>query len=216
MDYLDIHRKVRADGRPNFCGLQLPVPSKLNSEKFFQYLSDYWDWQIPFFVKFGFPLDIDRKKRLQSDLINHKSALQFPEHVEHYLKEEIKHQAILGPFSTPPIPLHTSPFLTREKSGSDKRRVIVDLSWPQGASVNDTVDSSSYMGVEFLLTLPTIDQVTKAVRKFGRNSFIAKIDISRAFKHIPIDPGDIDLLGLHWNKFFIEKWLKMGIIYSTT
>ena len=144
LEYLDIHRKVRADGRPNFCGLQLPGPSKLNSEQFFEYLSDYWDWQIPFFVKFRFPLYIDRNNKLQSDLINHKSALQFPDHVEHSLKEEIQHQAILGPFSTPPIPLHTS-FLTREKSGLDKRRVIVGLSWPQGASVNDAVDDSSYM-----------------------------------------------------------------------
>ena len=65
-------------------------------------------------------------------------------------------------------------------------------------------------GVEFLLTLPTIDQVTKAVKKFGRSSFIAKIDISRAFKHVPIDPGDIDLLGLHWHDFFIDY--KQGLL----
>ena len=28
-DYFDMHRKIRADGRPKFSGLQLPVSSKL-------------------------------------------------------------------------------------------------------------------------------------------------------------------------------------------
>ena len=103
-----------------------------------------------------------------SDLINHASANKFPTHVDHYLSEELRHDAILGPFETPPIPLHTSPFLTRDKSGSDNRRVIVDLSWLAEASVNNAVQSSKYVGVEFLLTLPTIDQVTKAVKNLGK------------------------------------------------
>ena len=80
----------------------------------------------------------------------------------------------------------------------------MDLSWPEGASVNNAVNASSYMGVEFLLTPRTIDQVTRAVLKIWEK-IIAKIDISGAFKHIPIDLGDIDLLGLHGNDFYIEK-----------
>ena len=35
LDYLEMHRRIRTDGRPNFCGLQLPVSSKLNAENFF-------------------------------------------------------------------------------------------------------------------------------------------------------------------------------------
>ena len=59
----------------------------------------------------------------------------------------------------------------------------------------------------FILTVPTIDHVTKAIRKIG---FIAKVDKSRAFKHIPIDPKDINLLALFWNSYFIEKNLVFG------
>ena len=59
-DLLWLHRELRADGRHNFAGLQIPISSKLNHEKWAQYLVDYWDWQLPLLIKFGFPLDFDR------------------------------------------------------------------------------------------------------------------------------------------------------------
>ena len=156
IDVLEAHLLLKNDGRPNYAGLQIPVKSKINHEKLAEYLKDYWDWQLPLLVKFGFPLDIDSSKVIETDQINHKSALMFKEHVNHYIETEKKHKAILGPFDIPPFKLHTSPFLTRDKSSSDKRRVIVDLSWPLENSVNDAVDSESYLGTPFLLTLPTI------------------------------------------------------------
>ena len=149
LNHLEMHKKLKEDGRPNYCGLQLPVPSKLNAEKFFHYLKDYWDWQVAFFVKFGFPLDICNSKILLSDPGNHPSAEKFPDHIDYYLKEELKHNAILGPFKHPPFKLHTSPFLTRERSDSDNRRLIEDLSWPHRCSVNDAVQSDTYVGVDF-------------------------------------------------------------------
>ena len=66
------------------------------------------------------------------------------------------------------------------------------------------------MGVDFALTFPTIDNVTQAVLKFGKNCHIAKIDISRAFKHVPIDPRDIKFLRLFWDAYFIELNLCFG------
>ena len=90
------------DGRPNFSGLQIPVKSSLNPDKFASYLKGYWDWQLPLFIKFGFPLDITPGAKLNSEEINHPSAEKFPTHVEHYIKEEIRHGALLGPFQTPP------------------------------------------------------------------------------------------------------------------
>ena len=59
--------------------------------------------------------------------------------------------------------LHISPFMTREKADSDKRRVIIDLSFPFGHSVNDGVTSEVYLGTPFLLTLPTIDDITSRI-----------------------------------------------------
>ena len=128
VDLITAHNRLIRDGRPNYKGLQIPIKSGLKPDKFAFYLKNYWDWQIPLFVKFGFPLDIDRDQPIFSEKINHKSALEHPSHVEKYIAEEIQHGAIMGPFNSPPFPLHTSPFLTREKSNSKDRRIIVDLS----------------------------------------------------------------------------------------
>ena len=107
-----------------------------------------------FFVKFGFPLDIRDHSNIRSDFINHPTPTNFPEHVHHYIETEKKHGAPLGPFLTPPVNnLHVSPFICREKSDSQNRRVIVDLSWPKGEAVNDAVESDSYVGVDFFINL---------------------------------------------------------------
>ena len=136
-DLLQLHKMLRQDGRYNYEGLQIPVPSKLNPKVWEKYLHQYWDWQLPLLIKFGFPLDFDLDSVITSHDINHKSATKYPDHVAVYLAEELQHQAILGPFKQPPIDkLHTSPFTTRDKPNSANRRVIIDLSWPLGESVN--------------------------------------------------------------------------------
>ena len=168
MSIIEAHKKLIKDGRPNYLGLQIPVKSALNHEKFATYLQDYWDWQLPFFIKFGFPLDIKNTSKIISEKINHKSAIDFLDHVDFYISEEKKFDSLLGPYENPPFDLHTSPFLTRDKSSSSKRRVIVDLSWPIGNSVNFNVVNDRYRGVDFALTFPSIDPVTKAVGKFGK------------------------------------------------
>ena len=198
-DILQLHRILRSDGGHNYEGLQIPVASKLNYDVWSNYLTEYWDWQLPLLIKYGFPLDFNRNSPIVSEKINHKSATSYPDHVDVYLKEEIDNKAMLGPFATPPIEnLHASPFMTHEKSNSDNRRVIIDLSWPIGESVNAGVTPDKYLGVDFILSYPSVDNIVAKVLKLGKGCQIFKVDISRAFCHVPIDPGDLDLLGLHW------------------
>ena len=191
--------------------------SKLNYEKWAQYLTTYWDWQLPLLIKYGFPLDFDRTFDTNSQKINHKSATEYPEHVTAYLQEELNNEAILGPFKTPPIDnLHVSPLMTRDKGSSVNRRVIIDLSWPLGHSVNSGVGGDCYLGTEFVLTYPSIDNITDEVLKLGKGCEIFKIDISRAFCHVPIDPGDLDLLGLHWEGYFLDQSLPFGFKHGSS
>ena len=153
---------------------------------------------------------------MQSEKINHKSALQCPSHVDVYLTHEMNHGAMLGPFRHPPMDnLHISPFMTRDKLSSDNRRVIIDLSWPKGQSVNSGVDSDRYLDVDFVLTYPSIDNITEEVLKLGKGCQIFKVDISRSFRHVPIDPGDLDLLGLHWEDYFIDRSLPFGFKHGS-
>ena len=146
------------DDRHNYKGLQIGVPSKLNAEAWANYLANYWDWQLPLLIKYGFPLDFDRDSTLICENVSHTSALKYPDHVSTYLREEMENKAVLCPFTEPPIDsLHTCPFMTRDKSSSINSRLIIDLSWPIGNSVNSGVSADKYLDKEFILTYPSID-----------------------------------------------------------
>ena len=123
--------------------------------------------------------------------------MQHAKHVEEYLQTEMAHGAILGPFDDISSKLyHCSPLLTRPKP-PDKRRVIVDLSFPRGNSVNDHIDKNKFDGYNFTLKLPTIDHITTAMKQFN-DPVIGKIDISRAFRNLRVDPRDAMKIGISW------------------
>ena len=210
------HIAVRARGCPNFMGARIPVQSELNIKQWEKVLAEYWDRQLIELLKFGFPLDFNRQCTLTSDKKNHASAVDHPNDVLAYIQEEVNHNAILGPFHTDPIPkMHSSPFMTREKPNSDTRHVIIDLSWPKGSSVNSGIDKNSYLGSEFALTFPTVDNITEHLKKVGPGAHIFKIDISRAFRHIKLDPADYDLLGLHLDATYLDTCLPFGMTHRS-
>ena len=86
---------------------------------------------------------------------------ELPQRHKGILQEEMSHGAILGPYDNNPIELaHYSPFMSRDKPGSSNCRVIIDLSWPKGSSVNDGILKDSYLGTDFSLSVPTVDNIT--------------------------------------------------------
>ena len=113
----------------------------------------------------------------------------------------------MGPFKQFPFHCHVSPFLTREKPNSTNRRVILDLSFPPGNSVNAGVSKDKYLGSYFELKYPLVDHIVESLKQLGPTALLYKIDISRAFRHIRIDPGDLDLLGLRHDDYFIDGTL---------
>ena len=94
--------------------------------------------------------------------------------------------------------------MTREKQNSEKRRVIIDLSWPQGLSVNAGIDKDLYLGWEFALSFSSTDDVTQSLKRIGPGAHIYKIDISSSFYHVKTDLLEYDLLGLYWNTAYVE------------
>ena len=77
---------------------QIPVQSQLNIDSWEKHLKNYWDKQLIFLIKYGFPLDFDPSIALDHKNKNHKSAIDYPQDIQAYLNEEMKFQAILGPF----------------------------------------------------------------------------------------------------------------------
>ena len=161
-----------------------------------------------FLIKHGLPLDFDPDISLNHTIINHRSEMDHP---QAYLEEERNFQAILGPNNVSPLSnLHISPLMARDKPGAKHRRVIADLRYPQGHSVNAGVDGESYLKSEFLLTLPSVDHITDQIQKLGKGCKIYKIYISRAFRHVKLDPGDYNLTGIHFNSYFVDTCLAFG------
>ena len=122
---------------------------------------------------------MQRQYNFISDTKNHSSVTQYPNDVAAYLQEEIGHKAIIGPFHTDPVPsMHFSPLITGDKPNSDTSRVIIDLPWPHGNSVNAGINKNSYSGSEFSLTFPTIDHITNKLKSLNPGYHLFKIDIS--------------------------------------
>ena len=177
---------------------------------------DYWDSQLIELLRHGFPLDFNRGSNLNHDLKNLSSANSFPHDIEAYLAEELSYGAIVGPFDSNPInQCHHSPFMTREKDGSDCRRVIVDLSWPKGYSVNAGIDKNSYLNSEFALQFPTVDHIVNELKCVGRGAHIFKTDVSHTFHHLKVNPADLDLLGLYWDAHYVDTCLPFGSRHGT-
>ena len=210
-DIITAHKLIRQSGVPNFFGLRIPVSTQLKVEAWRHHLTGYSDQQLIDLIQYGFPLDFDRDAILGETLDNHTSANDYASHVTKYIQGELQFGAMICPFDEKPCTLHISPFMTRDKAQSEVRHTIIDLSWPKGQAVNDGVNKNVYLGGEFEMHYPTIDKIVKQLNAIGPAANIFKVDISRAFRHIRIDPGDIDLLGLqHQGKYFIDLSLPFG------
>ena len=84
---------------------------------------------------------------------------------------------------------HSSPLLARPKD-VDRRRVILDLSYSNGDSLNDQVDRNLFDASAFILKLPSVDDTVKENNKYGDYNTLSKIDFARVFRNLCVDPAD--------------------------
>ena len=209
-DIITAHKIVRQTGIPNFLGARIPIASQLKPQRRHYHLARFWDKQLPDLIEYGFPLDFCRDGIFQPSDTNLMSALQNTSHVEQYISEELSYGAIHGPYHEKPFPMHVSPLMVRDKPNFNKKRTIMDLSWPKVFSVNHGVSKNSYLDTYFTLHYPSVNHIIQAIRNLGPDALLYKIDISRAFRHIRIDPGDLDLLGFHHNDYYFDGSLAFG------
>ena len=209
-----IHKMVKDSGYHNFEKCKIPLQTNLNIAKWEEYLSQYsyCDKIVVQYLAFGWPLNFVSETPPRSELRNHKGARDFSAFVDGYLKREVKNGRILGPFIRPPFEnFAVSPLNTVPKSDSDERRVIVDLSWPIGSSVNDGIDGELYLGEPSDLHFPTIDDIVTLIHQAGAGCFIYKRDLKTAYRQFPVDPGDWQYLGYFWNgRYYFDTTLCMG------
>ena len=192
----EIYSAVVQAGRYNYLGARAPVPSGLCVDAWRKRLEGYGDRTLVEFLEFGWPANCDRGMPIVPTWRNHPSAMQHPQDVEYYITTEKGHGAILGPFPSMPFnSMQISPLMTREKRDSEHRRIIMDLSWPHGASVNDAIQTKWYVDGPATIHLPTVDYMVGRLRNLGQGSYLYKTDLARGYRQLRIDPLDWPLLG---------------------
>ena len=206
---------VHASGLPNYQGCRIPLfNSKFNIKLWRKRLTSYHDRIVCEFLEFGFPLDFDRSKTVSDNVRrNHKGARDYPEFITNYIKKECSAGRMIGPFTENPlsVPLIVSPLNTVPKSSKDERRVIVDLSWPHGASINDGISKDRYLGETINYHYASVAEICEMVRQVGPGAVIYKRDLRHAYRQIPVDPGDYCYLGYAWeDSLYMDSVLVMG------
>ena len=69
---------------------------------------------------------------------------------------------------------------------------------------------NKFLGSYFTLRYLSLDHITQILSEFGPQALIYKIVISRVFRHLRIDPGDLDLLGIKHKDYYIDGTLPFG------
>ena len=205
---------VRLDDRPNIYGSQVPLKTSWNIPLCMQLASSTSDREVVNFLLYGWSLNHDGRPATINHT-NHASALNHAQHVTNYIQKELSLGCLLGPFATIPWSkdVATSPMSTRPKKNSEKRRIIMDLSWPPGASVNDGISKDTYLHQLMQVTYPTVDAICKRAFKIGSGVRAYKKDLNRAFKQLFMQPNDWPMLGISWQgAWFFDKTAVMGSI----
>lgn len=213
--FIQLQELVKASGLYNFEYCQIPLNTKLNIPFFRFMLSDYKDKHVCELLEYGFPIGFSGKvQQLSQNIKNHKGVSEFPTEVRQYLEKERSYKAVLGPFEQIPFSdeFRISPLNTVSKRDSAERRVILDLSFPEGSAINDGISKDFYLNDKITLTFPRVDNLVDLIKITGRGCHLFKRDLKRAYRQIPVDPGDVPLLGYGFeNQFYFDKYLSMGL-----
>ena len=159
-------------------------------------------------IKEGFRVGFDYHHRCQAAPHNMASAREHPDVVSKYLALECAKGRVVGPLESELLPqVQVSSFRVIPKALTGKWRLIVNLSAPEGASVNDGIKEGLCS-----LSYISVDDAARAILKKGPGALMAKVDIKSAFRIVPIHPEDRWLLGMKWGgKLFIDTVLPFGL-----
>lgn len=130
-------------------------------------------------------------------------------HMLEKFQGELDSGRIIGPFKDPPFTdLMVSPIYVIPKPNTTKWRMIFNLSSPKGASVNDNIPD-----VKRCVAYTDVRSVVSHIVSLHNTNevFMAKLDISDAYRLVPIAKSDWKYLGIHLDSgYYIDRRLPMG------
>ena len=184
------------------------------------HLTDYDDNIIVDFLEYGWPISYISSQLPCSTLHNHPSTRQAqnPTFLREYIAKELQHRAIIGPFKHNPFNINCtiSPLQCVPKRDSVEPRIVHDLSFPPGSSVNDGIPRDEYLSEPYKLRLPGIDRLVEFINRKGPGCLVFKTDLRRAYRQIPVDPHDYHLLGMTVDGFmYFHTAMPFGLRSAT-
>lgn len=182
-------------------------------------LADYNDLQVCDLLQYGFPLGCCKPIVLPQGcssprVRNHRGAREYPDAIEDYLLAERHNGSVLGPFHRNPFnsDMILSPLNTVPKKDSCERRVILDLSFPKGHSLNDSIEKDFYLNERICLVYPKVDDLVDLVKLKGAGCMLFKKDLRKAYRQIYIDPGEYHKVGYRFKrKLYFDTAVSMGL-----
>ncbi len=141
---------------------------------------------------------------------NMESARLHPEVVSEYLQKESRLGRMLGPFMESELvpQSQVSQFGVIPKGhGTGKFRLITDLSYPPGTSVNDGIDPELCT-----LSYTTVEEVAAQAASVGKGALLAKTDNESAYRLVPVHPQDRILQAVRWEgAYYVDPMLPFGL-----
>lgn len=138
------------------------------------------------------------------------SASKRPEIMRSLLNKEVEKGRILGPYPHPPFStqrINAMGFVPKKEP--NQYRMIVDLSQPEGNSVNFHIDRAESQ--VFYPSVQSAIDLILALHEQGKQPTLAKVDIKSAFRLLPLAPSQFPLMGLSLdNQYYVDAFLPMG------
>lgn len=211
---LELATQIQESGCPNVVGCRIQVQSNWNFDLLDLLVTETQDREVLQYLRYGWPINYLKTEDPIPTFKNHRGATEFPDTIDEYIQRELGEGRLVGPVATPAFRHRTSfsPMTTRPKRESTRRRVICDLSWPPGQSINDGIPQNTYMYHTFRITYPTVDIICNRVRQLQpQKVLIYRRDLAHAFRQLILCPRDWPLMGTVWRgAYFYDKVAVMG------
>ena len=115
---------------------------------------------------------------------------------------------ILGPFDSPPLPnLQCSGLGAIPKHDGGSQMIRISLICIIESNINDFIDINTYT-----VSYCTVDDAYTTTNKLGQGALFSKIHLKNAFRLIPVQQEDWNLLDIYWkSKYYKDTRLPFGL-----
>jgi hypothetical protein len=189
-DLLNLAEVLWCSDSKNYIAKIKPLNTHINVSRMRELAEGYYDTQALDLLEFGFPLDICMADFTPNTQVkNHPSASNFIDDVHKYIREEIEHGVILGPYNLNDFDkVHVSPLMSRPKDTNKQGLLLIYRIHMSiyGSSVNSVTSAEAYLGVNYCLKLPTVDTICAEISNRNNDVKLYKINLARAFRQIKI------------------------------